>query len=215
MFFKRSSDSGAKSTAAAAPAPDVTTPAAVPPSALSQMATINSAPAAAQPAPTAPQPPQTARGASGGADAARSARQASEAFGQIMTLMMLSPSHQALTLAHVKSGVAPLIKAGQFALLGRKAEATGFSRPMSAILWAEVSEAIDQRLTMKTGGPLSLGRDEISSGPIVWIVDALGDAKGVERLIAQVGQKRWSGRPVKVRISAANGESEVRTIGPF
>ncbi|MDZ4841798.1 MAG: toxin-activating lysine-acyltransferase [Hyphomicrobium aestuarii] len=143
------------------------------------------------------------------------ARRATAAFGQIMALILRSPLHQALTVAQIRTVVAPVVMAGQFALAGRRFSEGGFVRPVAAVLWARVSETVDERLLASPHADLVLKRDELSSGDIIWILDVLGDGGAVQTLIGQLGTTQWAGQTVRVRTGAADRSIGVRTLGPF
>lgn len=146
---------------------------------------------------------------------AAAARRATAAFGQVMALVMRSPQHQTVTVGDLRTVVAPLVMAGQYALAGRRFREGGFARPVAAVLWARVSEAVDQRLQASTSGQLHLARDEISSGDIIWIVDVLGDPASIQSMLRRLGETQWKGQAIKVRTMGPDQVMQVRTLGPF
>jgi hemolysin-activating ACP:hemolysin acyltransferase len=146
---------------------------------------------------------------------ALAARRATTAFGQIVALMMRSPQHQGLTVEVLRTQTAPLVAAGQYALVGRRFRAGGLARPTAAVLWAQVSDAVDQRLSMPTAGPVRLAPGDVASGPIVWIVDILGEGAVVQAMLQRLGETRWKGRTVRVRATGPDNVPTVRTLGPF
>ncbi|MBX9925651.1 MAG: toxin-activating lysine-acyltransferase [Hyphomicrobiaceae bacterium] len=143
------------------------------------------------------------------------ARRATAAFGQVMALIMRSPAHQRMSVAELRTVIAPIVMAGQFALAGRRFSEGGFVRPVAAVLWASVSAEADARLVASSATSLALKRGEISGGDIIWIVDVLGDGVAVQSLIDQLGSTKWKGRIVRARAIGPEKTVEVRTLGPF
>jgi hemolysin-activating ACP:hemolysin acyltransferase len=146
---------------------------------------------------------------------AAAARRSTAAFGQIMALMMRSPQHQRVTVGDLRGLVAPIVMSGQYALAGKRFQQGGFARPVAAVLWARVSDAVDQRLTAAAAGPLTLDRSEISSGNSIWIIDVLGDGQMIQGMIKRLAETQWKGQQIKLRTVDQDKTVSVRTIGPF
>jgi hemolysin-activating ACP:hemolysin acyltransferase len=144
-------------------------------------------------------------------DRAAAARRTTAAFGQVMALILGSARHQRMTIAELNGSIAALIRTGQYALAGRRFKAGGFAMPVAAVLWAEVSEDVDRRLSADPAA-FALSRKEISSGPIVWIVDTIGEPAALPQLLSQLREGRWKGRQVRVRALDDNKTPVVRTL---
>lgn len=140
------------------------------------------------------------------------ARRATAAFGQIMALLLRSPAHQRMTVAEIQSVIAPIVMNGQYALAGRRFSENGFVRPIAAVLWVEVSEEVDQRLLSSKGLELRLKRVEISSGPIIWLIDVLGDGSTVEALLGKLRATVWRDRMVRARALRPDGSVEIKSL---
>lgn len=139
-------------------------------------------------------------------------RQFALALGQITTVAMHSKQHQALKLSEFRVRVVPALLNGQFALASRRDEALGVQTPVTALLWASVSDEIDLRLSQGDGVEIKLERMDWQSGPNVWVVDVFGDTTTLPGLLRQLGEKQWHGRPVKMFVREVDGRRVVRLI---
>lgn len=139
-------------------------------------------------------------------------RQFALALGQITAVAMHSKQHQALKLSEFRSRVVPALLNGQFALASRRDERLGVQTPVTALLWASVSDAVDLRLSDGDGAEIKLERTEWRSGPHVWVVDVFGDPATLPSLLRQLGETQWSGRPVKMFVREVDGRRVVRVI---
>lgn len=183
-------------------------------------ATEQPAPAPPPPAPAAALEVDTASGVYGqsvltGDDhqsTIERSRQFALALGQITAVAMHSKQHQALKLSEFRSRVVPALLNGQFALASRRDERLGVQTPVTALLWASVSDAVDHRLSDGDGGEIKLERTEWRSGAHVWVVDVFGDPATLPSLLRQLGETQWSGRPVKMFVREVDGRRVVRVI---
>ncbi len=140
------------------------------------------------------------------------ARQFALALGQITTVAVHSKHHQGLTLSEFRVRVVPAMLAGQFALASRRDEKLGVQTPVTALLWACVSDAVDLRLSGGDSGEIKLDRSEWSNGSNVWIVDVFGDQTMLPGLLRRLGETQWNSRPVKMFVREVDGRSVVRVM---
>lgn len=153
-----------------------------------------------------------ANGASLGTEDAKKRRIASKqmaaAFGEIVALLMRSPTDKHHSLADLEWLVVPAVARGQYALAEAQSKETGATAPVGAVLWALVSEDVDKRLS-DLSGPVRLKPDEWRSGDIPWIIQASGDMKVLGGLIQQLTQKAFKERQPKMRVRGADGKVSV------
>ncbi len=166
----------------------------------------------------APAAPSAGHGQPGPTDEDRQtsieqARHFALALGQVASVAMNSKQHQAMKLAEFRVRVVPAVLNGQFALASRRDEKSGLQRPVTALLWASVSDEVDRRLSGDDGGEIKLERSEWRSGPHVWLVDVFGDQGTLPGLLRQLGETQWQGKPVKMFVRDADGHSQVRILG--
>jgi hemolysin-activating ACP:hemolysin acyltransferase len=132
--------------------------------------------------------------------------------GEIVGLMIRSPRHRDRKLSDLRWLVLPAVRAGQYALIQAQSTSRGFTAPVAAVLWAQVSAEVDKRLSENLGEPIRLGPREWKSGDILWLVDPIGDARAVAALVQRLRGKEWKGKPVKMRMTDADGQVRVRVI---
>ncbi|MEQ1712643.1 MAG: toxin-activating lysine-acyltransferase [Hyphomicrobium sp.] len=141
------------------------------------------------------------------------ARHFALALGQVASVAMNSKQHQAMRLAEFRVRAVPAVLNGQFALASRRDEKSGLQRPVTALLWASVSDEVDRRLSCGDGGEIKLERSEWRSGPHVWLVDVFGDQGTLPGLLRQLSETQWQGRPVKMFVRDADGRAHIRILG--
>lgn len=139
-------------------------------------------------------------------------RQFAIALGQIATVAMHSNPHQALTLAEFRARVVPALLSGQFVLASRRDERLGAQTPVTAVLWACVSDAVDLRLTEGGTGEIRLDRSEWCGGPHIWLVDVFGDPGMLPELLRKLRETKWQHRAVKMFVRDGEGRASVRVI---
>jgi hemolysin-activating ACP:hemolysin acyltransferase len=152
-------------------------------------------------------------------DAARSNRAAGRAlmasFGEIVAIAMRSKHSQAIPIGELELRVVPAVMTGQFMLAGKRSAKSGLVTPTTALLWAQVSGEVDQRLSNVTQpGSNTLDVKEWASGRHVWLVEAFGERALVPQMIEQLKQTSWKGQPIKMRVQDGNGVASVNTISP-
>ena len=137
---------------------------------------------------------------------AQLAKQLSSAFGDIVTLLMRSQSERTRTLADLEWMVVPAMQTGQFAVAEAQAHETGVVAPMGVVLWAMVSESVDQRLSSQLDQAMKLDPAEWKSGDIPWIVAAFGEPKIVNQLFQQLSKNVFTKMPAKLRARDKDGK---------
>lgn len=136
----------------------------------------------------------------------------SVAFAQTVTLLMHSPHYKHYTLSDLEWLVLPPLLGGQFSVAEAKLKDSGVPVPVAVALWASVSADVDKRLTQNVGQPMRLRPDEWRSGDILWLFDAVGDARIVPALLKQLGDTVFKGREVKVRGRGEDGKPKLQTL---
>ena len=158
----------------------------------------------------------------------RADRQASfaESFAQIVAVFMRDRNFRTLTIAELEWLVLPPIMVGQFALahapMDRSAAKGGKDRaqpnnaalvPVAVALWARVSPGIDKALSENLDKAIRLQAADWSSGDRLWLLALAGDQRVFPRFLAQLGEKDFQGREVKMRKRTPEGKVVIQTIG--
>jgi hemolysin-activating ACP:hemolysin acyltransferase len=123
----------------------------------------------------------------------------SAAFAQIVTVLMRAPLHKHLALSDLEWLVFPPLLTGQFSVAEVKSKDGKTRFPAAVVLWASVSADVDKRLSENLNAPIRLRPDEWRSGEILWLVEAIGDARVVHGLLKQLAGSVFKDREVKVR----------------
>ena len=143
---------------------------------------------------------------------ARAAQHISAAFGGIVTVFMQTSGFQDYTLADLKWLVVPAIVTGQFSLVQARLKGSGDIRPVGVLLWASVSDSVDQRLSAEQGTASRLQGNEWRSGNILWIVEAVGERSIIANQIRKLRDSEWRGRPIKIKVRGKDGSPVIRQL---
>lgn len=181
--------------------------------------------AMAKPAPQAGAAPPKMEPASLSAPSeARHARWA-QAFSSIVAVMMKDEAYKAVRLAELEHMVVPAVVSGKWRVGHAPLRANGDGQntsgqpdarvmaPAAAVLWAQVSDDIDRRLSSSNDKGILILPDKWISGPHVWITMAAGEKHAIARVIAQLRQTDFKDKVVKMRTRGADGTLVVRTLG--
>jgi cytolysin-activating lysine-acyltransferase len=153
----------------------------------------------------------------------RQARMA-QSFSQIVAVLMRDPNFKNLKLADLEWLVIPAVMSGQFELAHArtqpgpdkdKAKDGGIFVPVAVALWAHVSPAVDKTLSENLDKPLQLRPNQWVSGDIAWLVAAAGDQRAVPTFLKQLGEKKFKGKPVKLRARGPDGSVVIKTLAQY
>ena len=163
------------------------------------------APAATDPAQSgvAELPPDVAR------QRAMDAKLVAASFGEIVTLLMRTPTYRLHAIQDLEWMVGPAVMTGQFAVLEAQAKQTGLVSPIGAVLWAHVSPEIDARLSSQLDQPIRLAPPEWRSGTIPWIIITLGDQNVVAGILRQLATNVFKTEPARLRARTEDGRVAV------
>jgi hemolysin-activating ACP:hemolysin acyltransferase len=136
-------------------------------------------------------------------------RQVDVTLGQIVTILMRSPQHKERPLADLEWLVLPAVLSGQCRVA--QAQQSGIAVPVGLALWANVSTAVDQRLS-DLSIPWRLQSAEWSSGDIPWLVELVADTPTQQALLKHLGETVFKGRGIKMRVRDAEGKTQIGTF---
>lgn len=133
------------------------------------------------------------------------AERIASAVGRIVILLMRSEAHRKISVADLKWLVVPPVLAGQFSFVGRRRDAGGIVVPVAAVLWARVSPEVDARLSADPSKPITLAPEAWTSGEIIWLVEAVGEAPILKQMIERLASSAWKGKTVRLRVKTDDG----------
>lgn len=170
--------------------------------------------------------PSTIAEASHNARGERPRASFAESFAQIVAVFMRDRNFRTLTIAELEWLVLPPIMVGQFALahapMDRSAAKGGKAKaqqnnaalvPVAVALWARVSPGVDKALSENLDKAIKLQAADWSSGDRLWLLALAGDQRVFPKFLAQLGEKDFQGREVKMRKRTPEGKVVVQTIG--
>lgn len=123
------------------------------------------------------------------------------AVGEAVTLMTQSPGHRYLFLGDLDWTVLPPLMLGQFRLFRAQGRVVGL------VLWAQVSDEVDARLT---AGVARLSPLDWKSGETLWVVDVVAPFGGAERMIDDLASTALAGKRFKHWGTDADGQRVVK-----
>ena len=120
-------------------------------------------------------------------------------FGEIVGLLMRTPQFKSMPLSNLEEVVVPAITTGQFMIAEGQVKKSGFITPLAVVLWASVSEELDERLSDNEGEPVKLAPKDWKSGDIPWLIIAAGDKRLIKALIQRIQDTTLKGKTLKFR----------------
>lgn len=123
----------------------------------------------------------------------------SAAFARVVAILMRSPQYKQFALTDLEWLIVPPLMLGQFAMLDGNIAGMPLPVPVAVALWANVSPAVDERLSNELTSPIRLRSDEWRSGEILWLIDAIGTPNAVPQLMQQLQAGPFKGKTAKMR----------------
>ena len=145
---------------------------------------------------------------------AAASKMAAATFGEIVSILMRSKTYRASTLGDLEWLVTPAVQSRQFSLAEAQSKSNGLTAPVAVVLWACVSDEVDERLQANQQERIKLEPAEWTSGDNLWVVDAVGDARVVQAQIKRLQQTDWAGRTVKLRTRQKDGSVRAVKLEP-
>jgi len=136
-------------------------------------------------------------------------------FADIISVLMRSPTHSAMTLQEIRQKFVPAFLANQYVLAHAKPkDGSSSAFPAGLALWARVSDDVDARLTAQSDGPTELGPEEWSSGDHLWVVEVVSHEKLAPVILGQLRQRTFGNKPFKMRVKDNSGQFQVHEVAP-
>lgn len=133
-------------------------------------------------------------------------------IGDMVIVLSRSPAHKHYSLADVEWMVLPPVAAGQFYIVEAAHKERGFRVPIAAVTWALVSEEVDAGLREQARQRVRLRPDEWKSGKIGWLIDAAGDAKGLDAALQWLKTGPFKERALNLITPNKQGASTISTL---
>ena len=133
-------------------------------------------------------------------------------FGQVTTVLMRAVDYRHAFLAELEWLVVPAVVTGQYSIASAEQGQTGLTTPQAVVLWANVSEAVDKRLSASGTKP-RLRPDEWTSGQIPWLIEAAGESRAASMLLRTVVEKRFAKTGLKSMERDGKGGFAMRLLG--
>ncbi len=133
-------------------------------------------------------------------------------LGAVVAIMMRSPEHRNATLSEIQTLVGPPLGLDQIAIVEARDPSSGIIAPVAAVLWALVSDKVDASLSNVDDPKPKLEPRDWRSGPIPWIITAVGHKAAVTQLLEQLVATRFSDSPPKIRVREKDGTSKIGLV---
>ena len=122
-------------------------------------------------------------------------------LGDIVALLMRSPTYRYLSLADLEWLIVPAILTGQFSIMSARGKTDDRLRaPIGLAIWASVSDEVDRKLeAQKRAGlvPFRLAPADWKSGETLWLLDIIAIREVKQAFLAKLGEGPFKGRDAK------------------
>lgn len=133
-------------------------------------------------------------------------------LGAVVAIMMRSPEHRNATLSEIETLVGPPLGLDQIAIVEAHDAESGIVAPAAAVLWAMVSPETDARLSNAADTKPRLEPGDWRSGPIPWVIAAIGHKTAATQLLEQFVKSRFPDSPPKIRIREKDGSVRIGLV---
>ncbi len=138
-----------------------------------------------------------------------SAQTVSQVLGEIVWLMSTSPIHKQFFISDLEWLVMTPVILQQFRMFYQNAsEAQGGQRPIGVVLWARVSEDVEQMLER---GTLKMRPHDWKSGDRLWVVEVIAPFGGHDAMVADLKANVFPTEKLKV-LALVDGRKVVRVV---
>ena len=106
----------------------------------------------------------------------------------------------------------PAVVSRQFYVAEAVNSATGFCAPIAVATWAFVSDDVDRRLQSNLAQSIRLRPDEWKCGDIGWIIDMVGDTRGIDVSVECLKAGPFKDRDAKLAVLNATGVASLTSL---
>ena len=136
----------------------------------------------------------------------------SASIGDMVVVLSRVPAYKFHTLADIEWLVLPAVLSGQFYVAEMAHAEHGLRAPVGCVTWASVSDAVAARLAEGGGPAARLKPEDWTSGPHLWLIDAVGEPRVVAEALAMLVETRFKEQPVRISLRDAEGGARVETV---
>lgn len=136
----------------------------------------------------------------------------SASFGEIIAVLMRSPHYRSRPIADLQWLVVPAVLSNQFMLAEARSKESGFLAPVGVVLWAMVSDEVDQRLRNELDKPFKLEPKEWRSGTNPWLVDAVGPPQVVGGMLQRLQGQVLKDQAIRFRTQDKAGKTMLKML---
>ena len=137
----------------------------------------------------------------------------SASIGDMVVLMSRAPTHKHYSLADIEWMVLPPVLSGQFYISEAAHQELGTRAPLAFVTWARVSDEVDARLSdPERHSSMRLRPEEWTSGNHFWLIDLVGDPRGLSNALSTLMDGPLKDKTVKVVTRDASGSGAVETL---
>ena len=136
----------------------------------------------------------------------------SASIGDMVVVLSRAPAYKFHTLADIEWLVLPAVLSGQFYVAEMAHAEHGLRAPVGCVTWASVSDAVAARLAGGSGPATRLKPEDWTSGPHLWLIDAVGEPRVVAETLRMLVETRFRQQPVRMVVRDAGGGVRVETV---
>ncbi len=135
-------------------------------------------------------------------------------LGKVVSVMMFSRRFQKMTLSELRKFVLPAVTTNQYLVAEARAKDSQITTPLGVLLWARLSDELNQKLVAQNGTRSLLSGDEWNSGSHLWIIETIGSPKIVKAMVHQLIEGPFKEQAFKFCTRSEDGTMSVEEYDP-
>jgi hemolysin-activating ACP:hemolysin acyltransferase len=139
-----------------------------------------------------------------------------DSFTTVIGVLMRDVQFGNLKLRDIENLVLPAMLTGQYRVAYASVPQTKgpnagkvLAAPAGVVMWANLSAAIDKRISQDPTKPIKIGTNEWRSGDIPWVMVVAGDRRVMSPFLKQFYATQFKGKTIKTRYYGKDGVAAI------
>ena len=137
-----------------------------------------------------------------------------QTLGKAVSILMFSKNYQDMTLQQLTRVILPVLVANQYVIVEAQSDEHEVTSPVGLLLWARVSDELDQAMIDNADRQPRLNGRQWYSGENYWIIETIGKPKIVQAMIQKMVSGPFKDKRFKFRTRNSDGSLDIEIFDP-